>query len=574
MKPTDGQLVAATLTGDVDAYGLLVERYQHAAYGLAYHLVGNFEEAEDLAQEALIQAFYHLPQLRDADKFGPWLRRIVTNMCTNWSKREGRRWARKESPDQVEVSAPDTYDAVLSRELAATLDEMLQQLDEPNRLAVTMYCIDGLSHREIGAFLNISADAVKMRLHRARQQLQHNMVELIAETLREHALTPSFAREVSRMTVHFGIAGNGHPGHPFPDDAATRLYVQLYPRGDLSEAAAAANVPMHRAEELLEVWTRLLVAETHNGEVLCKAPIMTAEDAEILETWGREFSRIAIEELERQLPALRALAQQVKGEAPEESALEAVVWWNGAMAVQFAPRGEFIPPYPRRADTGEYCLLGSTSERPRGDRPGGYGYSSPGFGDEQWRLALYTWAEVGHHPEIQEYMRVTDFPMPADPLGMKLMRILRGIYQQPRTRDELLTLIEEQAVTEYPSTEFAAHLVKFRFITKNEPHRLTIPVIDEGPAQALDKVLEELRTAVLPRYRAIDEQRQEAVSRCSFKDCLPADREFISFMSAASWLSLVFERGLVPLLPKEAYAERGVFLQRHFVGEYVPDEAV
>lgn len=168
MKPTDATLVKRTLAADVEAHGELVDRYRNAAYGLACHLVGGLEETEDATQEALVRALYRLAHLRVPAKFGPWLRRIVASVCANWRTRESRRPRPQRAGDDVGAACSDPHQALVAKELARSLEEMIGRLTEPNRLAVIICCIDGLSHQEIGGFLGVNADAVKMRVRRAR----------------------------------------------------------------------------------------------------------------------------------------------------------------------------------------------------------------------------------------------------------------------------------------------------------------------------------------------------------------------------------------------------------------------
>ncbi len=81
---TDSELVAATRGGDSDAYKELVGRYQGHVYGLAYSLVGDWAEAQDVAQETFIRAYVNLDQLRDPPKFAAWLRRVAFGVAMNW----------------------------------------------------------------------------------------------------------------------------------------------------------------------------------------------------------------------------------------------------------------------------------------------------------------------------------------------------------------------------------------------------------------------------------------------------------------------------------------------------------
>lgn len=87
MRPTDETLVKQAIFGNKRAFGKLVDRYQNAVYGLAYHFTRNVNDAQDLAQEAFLQAYLKLDQLKEASKFAPWLQRVTTNLCKMWRRR-------------------------------------------------------------------------------------------------------------------------------------------------------------------------------------------------------------------------------------------------------------------------------------------------------------------------------------------------------------------------------------------------------------------------------------------------------------------------------------------------------
>ena len=89
--PTDEILVRKTLSGDKDAFSKLVEKYSSAVYGQAYHLVGNFADAQDLAQEAFITAYLKIHQLKDYTRFAHWLRTITVNTCKMWLRKRRKR---------------------------------------------------------------------------------------------------------------------------------------------------------------------------------------------------------------------------------------------------------------------------------------------------------------------------------------------------------------------------------------------------------------------------------------------------------------------------------------------------
>jgi RNA polymerase sigma-70 factor, ECF subfamily len=77
----DSELIQAVRAGDREAFGRLVERYQAAIYRLCHGVTGNAPDAEELAHDAFVEAYLKLHQLRDPEKFAPWLKRLALNLC-------------------------------------------------------------------------------------------------------------------------------------------------------------------------------------------------------------------------------------------------------------------------------------------------------------------------------------------------------------------------------------------------------------------------------------------------------------------------------------------------------------
>ena len=84
MDESQKQIIERAMKGDIAAFGLLAKRHYNAIYGLAFHFLRNFDDAQDLAQEVFIEAFQHLGELRDPSKFASWLRGITINLCKMW----------------------------------------------------------------------------------------------------------------------------------------------------------------------------------------------------------------------------------------------------------------------------------------------------------------------------------------------------------------------------------------------------------------------------------------------------------------------------------------------------------
>jgi RNA polymerase sigma-70 factor (ECF subfamily) len=207
---TDVTLVQRCLAGDAEAFSMLVKKYESAVYGFCYHKVGNFADAQDLAQEAFVQAYLDLPQLRDATKFSHWLYRIASNACTTWLRRQGRKRklqtiplddALKEYGDFIDEKALPPHDAVEYKELRASVASAISALSEKNRLAVTLYYIDGLSYEEIADFLDVPQSTVKSRLNKARKQLKEEFIKMVASDLQEHPLPDDFTEKIMREAL-------------------------------------------------------------------------------------------------------------------------------------------------------------------------------------------------------------------------------------------------------------------------------------------------------------------------------------------------------------------------------------
>jgi len=189
MGATDGQLVRRVQEGDREAFGELVDRYRDMVYGLGYHLTGEFEAARDLAQEAFIQAYLRLAQLRDPEKFAGWLRHIVLNVHRSQRRRREVVTVALEAEAQPPIANPEPS------EIEAVVREALSRLREPERLALTLHYINGYSHAEIGGFLGVRRETVKTRLARARQHLREEVMAMVKDAFEGRKLPEQFTHE-------------------------------------------------------------------------------------------------------------------------------------------------------------------------------------------------------------------------------------------------------------------------------------------------------------------------------------------------------------------------------------------
>jgi len=177
----DGELVRRARGGDRDAFTALVGRYRDMVYGAAYCFLGNAEDAQDAAQEAFVAAYRRLGQLREPEKFAPWLRRLTLNGCADSLRRRGARAVPWDEACQAAVM-PDAAEGVTTR---LAVREALGGLPEPMRLTVTLCYLGGYSHAEVARFLDIPLNTVRSRLGHAKRRLREEMRDMVEEEINE-----------------------------------------------------------------------------------------------------------------------------------------------------------------------------------------------------------------------------------------------------------------------------------------------------------------------------------------------------------------------------------------------------
>ncbi len=186
------------------AYGDLVSRFQDMAYAYAYSILGDFHLAQDAAQEAFVQAWQDLTDLREPAAFAGWLRRIVFKHCDRIRRRVHGQSAPLEAADPIASHEPEPGAAVQRAELREAVLAAVRALPEPQREVTSLFYINGYSQDEIAAFLELPVSTVKNRLHGARQRLRERMTNMVADELRSHPLPEDFRRRVLEAAFQAG----------------------------------------------------------------------------------------------------------------------------------------------------------------------------------------------------------------------------------------------------------------------------------------------------------------------------------------------------------------------------------
>jgi len=206
-------LVVRAQSGDRDAYGKIVRRFQDMACGYAFSILGDFHLAEDAAQEAFIEGFRDLANLRRHAAFPGWFRRIVFKRCDRIRRGKEVSTVSLKAAGEVSSGTPGPAEAAQKREMTDRVLDVIRSLPETERTATTLFYINGYSQEEVADFLEVPVTTVDNRLRASRKRLRQRMMHMVEQTLKSSAPDERFSR-----TVIDGLLARPRPldieGHP------------------------------------------------------------------------------------------------------------------------------------------------------------------------------------------------------------------------------------------------------------------------------------------------------------------------------------------------------------------------
>ncbi len=174
----DVTLVRRTLAGDQDAFTQLVEKYKDPVYNVAYRMLGNATEAEDVAQEAFVRAYTQLRTYKDTHRFSTWLLSIASHLSIDQLRRRRFLALPLENVPFLEWIADlgaGPEQAAVQGETSDEMQRLLQQLPPKYRAVLVLRYWHDLSYEEIAGVLHLTPALVKARLHRARELVARRM---------------------------------------------------------------------------------------------------------------------------------------------------------------------------------------------------------------------------------------------------------------------------------------------------------------------------------------------------------------------------------------------------------------
>src|SRR5262249_35695801 len=176
-------LIRAAQDGDKDAFGQVVRRFQDMAYASAYATVGDACLAQDIAQEAFLDAYLNLSKLRDPAAFPGWFRRIVLGHSNRQRRSQPVTTVPLEDAGSLYTPLPDPALTLEEMQLRQEVHSVIDRLPQSQRLVTVLFYVEGYSQQEIADYLELPVSTVKKRPFDARQIFKGRMRHMVQEHL-------------------------------------------------------------------------------------------------------------------------------------------------------------------------------------------------------------------------------------------------------------------------------------------------------------------------------------------------------------------------------------------------------
>ncbi|OLD37747.1 MAG: hypothetical protein AUI83_24470 [Armatimonadetes bacterium 13_1_40CM_3_65_7] len=187
----EGDLIRRSQTGDLQAFEILVREKRNQVFRIARQILGDEEEAKDIAQLVFIRLWQTLGRFREGGSFNAWLHRITVNLAIDCSRRrQGRGRVEAREPAVLEGARAEggTSEAEMARgEVQRVFQELAARLSPRQRAAFVLREIEGFSTEEVSEMLGMRISTVRNHVHAARQSLQEGLRRLFPEYTRRRS---------------------------------------------------------------------------------------------------------------------------------------------------------------------------------------------------------------------------------------------------------------------------------------------------------------------------------------------------------------------------------------------------
>jgi RNA polymerase sigma factor (sigma-70 family) len=183
-KETDNSIIERILSGDKSGYRDLANRHKDYAFTVAYKIAGTREDAEEIAQDAFIQAFQALSAFNQEAKFTTWFYRIIFNAALMFKRKNRIQTEDIELSQSAQFVPADTDKELKISEQRQYIQKALSHLSPDDVMIITLFYLKEQSLEEIAQVVGISAETAKVKLCRARKRLAETMNKMLGKEVR------------------------------------------------------------------------------------------------------------------------------------------------------------------------------------------------------------------------------------------------------------------------------------------------------------------------------------------------------------------------------------------------------
>jgi RNA polymerase sigma factor (sigma-70 family) len=185
--------------GDLSAFDRIVTRFRDMAVGYGHSILGDFQLAEDAAQEAFIKAYQDLQKLSVPKAFPSWFRRIVFKYCDRIMRKQKASRATVGKMNDMTDHGDSPYEAISKKDMQNVILKSVNSLPQHERTTTTLFYINGYSMADVSKFLDVPVSTVKSRLHSARTKLKGRMIKMVRDSLQTHTPDEKFNQRVRKV---------------------------------------------------------------------------------------------------------------------------------------------------------------------------------------------------------------------------------------------------------------------------------------------------------------------------------------------------------------------------------------
>lgn len=174
----ESQAIAAVKRGDRNAYDYLVGKYMKRVVSVAWGIVRNAADAEDLAQEAFVKAYESIDRFKAGEPFGPWIYRIVTNLSLDVLKHRTKFRDEELSGSEAAKRRDNAELPAVANQIARRIDSAIESLPAMQRVVARLFLVEEFEHAEIAAMTGLSEGTVRSHLSLARRKLREQLADI------------------------------------------------------------------------------------------------------------------------------------------------------------------------------------------------------------------------------------------------------------------------------------------------------------------------------------------------------------------------------------------------------------